>query len=237
MSRCTALPLSLLALILSTGGCGGAKTPEEPVLKTPPELVSTLDRYAAMGNIDGILVLLTDDARRQSGKDWTAFVRRAGGRQVNTSLASLARVGRATLATARQDLRDTERRIEHVQDPRRKDELDTRRRKLQTAISGLESKLQDVPRIAALPTDQFMDVFHHLAPEGFAKMFSFYLTGEYEEDGRVLVYMTNDRGYLLYLGMERQDSGGLKLMGEVESKKVFDALQAKLKEKLQQDTP
>jgi len=85
-------------------------------------------------------------------------------------------------------------------------------------------------------TEQFMRQFQAEAPDAFGKLFfDLYYSAEYEEDGRLLVYMSNGRGYIVYLAMARQEDGTLRLLGEAQSKKVLSALREKLKAKQKAD--
>jgi hypothetical protein len=133
--------------------------------------------------VDGLVQLLTEDARTQSGKEWLAFINRA------SSPSTMEGLGALSLA-----------------------------------------QRQELEKLAG---EEFLKKVLELAPTGFGRMFNFYTTGDYEQEGRTLVYARNERSYGLYLAMERQPDGSLKLLGEGESSKVYAALQAKLDEKLQ----
>lgn len=100
---------------------------------------------------------------------------------------------------------------------------------------GLLAKVsaEDIRKLKELPTREFLESLHQLAPDAMARMFSFYLASAesfLEEDGQVLVYMNNTSNNQLYLAMARQADGSLKLLGETASKGVQEKLAAKLRE-------
>jgi len=104
-------------------------------------------------------------------------------------------------------------------------------------LRGLLSLPSDARRsLEAARTRQFMQQFQSQAPDAFGKLFfDLYYDAHYEENGRLLVYMRNGRGYMVYLAMERQGDGTLKLLGETESDKVYKALKKKLDEARRKD--
>jgi len=183
-------PRPLAAAAILAGllcGCGGTDQPKETVPATVTDAIRRLSRRASFGDIDGVLGMLTDDARRQDGKLWIQFVGRTGDDMAQKGLAELLR---------------------------------SDRRKLEAA-----------------DTRQFMSLFQEQAPEAFGRIFEFYYSADYEDNGRVLAYVHNGRGRLVYLAFARQADGGLKLMGEAKSKEVFEQLGPKLNEKLRKGEP
>jgi hypothetical protein len=77
----------LLALLLIPAGC--SSPPPAPSPKTPLDFMTALIEAAGQGQADTVLGLLSDDAKRQTGRDWFNFISRTRNAAVIAELQAL----------------------------------------------------------------------------------------------------------------------------------------------------
>ncbi|MBN2581997.1 MAG: hypothetical protein JXL80_02940 [Planctomycetes bacterium] len=97
------------------------------------------------------------------------------------------------------------------------------------AVSAVQEMKADYRRkLDAMETPEFLAALQTDAPIVLQRMFAVYVRFDYEEDGQVLVFAANEPGQVIWLAMQRQDDGTLKLMADGETKKVYSTLFKKL---------
>ena len=83
-----------VAVAAALAGCVGEDDSEpgeekSANLKTPGGLIAALSDRAGQGDVDGLVELLTKEARAQGTKAWMGFISRTGSKQVRDPIAKL----------------------------------------------------------------------------------------------------------------------------------------------------
>jgi hypothetical protein len=82
--------------------------------------------------------------------------------------------------------------------------------------------------LETMDTAAFFQYLQAHAPIILQRLLAVYVTFDYEENGRVLVYATGEQGQPVWLAMQRDDNGGLRLMAEQQVPALYAALGKKL---------
>jgi hypothetical protein len=97
------------------------------------------------------------------------------------------------------------------------------------AVAALQDMAPEaVRKLEPMDTAEFVEALHANAPMALQRMFAVHVMFDYEEGDRVLVYANNEQGQPVWFAMRREANGTLKLVGEDQTRRTYDALAKKL---------
>lgn len=96
------------------------------------------------------------------------------------------------------------------------------------AINPMLNVKKTRDELEAMDTATFFQHLQANAPIVLQRLLAVYVTFDYEENSRVLVYATGEQGQPVWLAMQRDADGGLRLMSEQQVSAVYAALGKKL---------